>query len=251
MGPTTAKLGEWAEIRVPKGFRFIDREGLTALLELDPDYLGMIAPANTLDWTLGFSFSEDGYVPVEEAKRELESLDADAMLELIRRRTEEDNQERRRRGRSEERVIGCLQPPAYDPSTNHHFVFGWLYEQVQPRSESAIYGTMILGRNGAMVATLDASADEAYAVIPTVKGLLTGFQFTPGNRYAEWRPGDKKASYGLTALITGATVAAAGKAGLLAKCGKGIAGVIAVIVAGLAAICRFLAGHTAKEKPKP
>ena len=70
-------------------------------------------------------------------------------------------------------------------------------------------------------------------VVPLVKGILTGFRFREGQRYAEWRSGDKVAQYGLGALVVGGGTAVAAKTGLLAKLWKPILAVIVAIIAWL------------------
>ncbi len=55
----------------------------------------------------------------------------------------------------------------------------------------------------------------------------------PGQKYAEWRSGDKVAKYGLTALIVGGAATAAVKSGLLIKFWK-------LIVAGFLGLSAFL-----------
>jgi uncharacterized membrane-anchored protein len=67
---------------------------------------------------------------------------------------------------------------------------------------------------------------------------MGGFQFSTGNRYAEWVKGDKVAAYGLTALVAGGVGAAAAKSGLLGKLWKAI---VLGAVAVAAALKRFLA----------
>ena len=84
--------------------------------------------------------------------------------------------------------------------------------------------------------------------VPTVKGLLTGFRYKKGSRYAEWRSGDKVAAYGLTGLIAGGGTVAVAKTGLLAKLGamlaKGGKAIVVAIIAFFAWLNRkrFLGG---------
>jgi uncharacterized membrane-anchored protein len=59
--------------------------------------------------------------------------------------------------------------------------------------------------------------------------LLNGYSFNAGESYAEYRPGDKVAEYGLAALIVGGAAAVAAK--------KGLFGVLATF---LAAAWKFL-----------
>ena len=63
--------------------------------------------------------------------------------------------------------------------------------------------------------------------------LLTGFEYKSGQRYAEFRSGDKLAGYGLAALIGGGAAAAAVKTGFLSKAWKAIVALIAAASAGL------------------
>ena len=65
------------------------------------------------------------------------------------------------------------------------------------------------------------------------ENLLTGYSFLPGNKYAEFRAGDKIAEYGLATLVAGGAAAVALKTGLLAKLWK-------LIVAALAALAALL-----------
>ena len=66
-----------------------------------------------------------------------------------------------------------------------------------------------------------------------LNGLLTDYRFNSGDSYADWRPGDKVAEYGLTGLIVGGAVAAAVKTGLFKGLWK-------VLLAGAAALWKFL-----------
>jgi len=51
--------------------------------------------------------------------------------------------------------------------------------------------------------------------LPVLRNLLAGYSFTSGQTYAEYRPGDKVAKYGLAALVLGGTAVGAAKLGLL------------------------------------
>jgi uncharacterized membrane-anchored protein len=65
-----------------------------------------------------------------------------------------------------------------------------------------------------MSAVLVTAPDSLTASIVEFKGTLSGFEYTPGQRYAEYKPGDKVAKYGLAALVTGGAAAIAVKTGL-------------------------------------
>jgi uncharacterized membrane-anchored protein len=61
------------------------------------------------------------------------------------------------------------------------------------------------------------------------KAVLAGYSFNEGERYAEYRSGDKVAEYGLSALIIGGAAAAAAKSGAF----KGLAKFIGIGVIAL------------------
>ena len=66
-----------------------------------------------------------------------------------------------------------------------------------------------------MDADLVLGPSQVGAAVPEFDKLLTGFEFSTGNRYAEWVKGDRIAEYRLTALVAGGVGAAAVKSGLL------------------------------------
>src|SRR5438309_2139555 len=52
--------------------------------------------------------------------------------------------------------------------------------------------------------------------LPVFRTLLAGYSFSAGQTYAEHRPGDKVAKYGLAALVVGGAAVGAAKLGLFA-----------------------------------
>jgi uncharacterized membrane-anchored protein len=71
-----------------------------------------------------------------------------------------------------------------------------------------------------MSAVLVSDPDSLEKDIRVFKAALNDFSFDPGQRYSEYRPGDKIAEYGLTGLIIGGAAAAAAKTGLFKVIGK-------------------------------
>ena len=65
-----------------------------------------------------------------------------------------------------------------------------------------------------MSVVLVTSPELLTTAIADFKGTLSRFEYTPGQRYAEYKPGDKVAKYGLAALVTGGVAAIAVKTGL-------------------------------------
>lgn len=233
-GPIDVPLGSSAMIHVPEGFHFTGPAGARTWMELNGnpashECLGVLTPNDSWNWFLTFAYEETGYVPDDEQH----SLDADAILQAIRQGTEVANIERRRRGWSEMSILGWDQPPSYDPATHN---LTWASRHSSVNGIGVNYDTRVLGRGGVMNVKLVIEPHLLSRAKPTVKGLISGIEFNPGERYAEFRAGDKVAQYGLTALIAGGTVGAAAKSGLLAKLAafltKGGKGLL-VILAGL------------------
>lgn len=79
---------------------------------------------------------------------------------------------------------------------------------------------------------------------------LAGYDFVPGEKYAEFKSGDKVAEYGLAALVVGAGAAAAAKMGLLKFLGKFWYLILAAAALAWGAI-RKLFGRKASAPPGP
>jgi uncharacterized membrane-anchored protein len=217
VGPVTADVGGVSEIQVPKGYQFTGPAGAAKLLEAtgnppDPSIVGAMIPLTPPIWFLTFDYKDIGHVADDE-KSQLPAL-ADSLLETIRKGTEKGNAYRRSKGVPEMTITGWITPPQYDEVSNN---LVWAFGASSKDGQEANYDTRILGRTGVMSVKLAAGADELKAAIPTIKGLLTNFQYKPGQKYSEVRAGDKIAQYGLTGLITGGVILAAAKSGLLVK----------------------------------
>jgi len=215
-GPCTANLGNVADLVVPHGYRFTGPQGARTWWELNgnppsSETVGLLIPSD-MSWFVIFNFDAAGYVRDDEKN----SIDADALLAAIRKGAEQGNVYRRQHGHRELFITGWDQKPAYD-SYSHNLV--WAIRGHSSDGDVVNYDTRILGRSGYMSANLVISPAAFGATTPTVKGLLTGFRFKTGQKYAEWRSGDRVAKYGLGALILGGSTAVAAKTGLLAKLG--------------------------------
>jgi len=247
-GPTTARIGTMAEIQIPEGYQFASSSDAQTLLELygnprNPNILGAIVPlAEDSDWTLIFKFDAIGYV--KDADQE--AIDADEILSSFQSGLPEMNAARRAIGADQCSSISWMEKPFYDPQTNN---LTWALRLGFAEGDSVNYDIRILGRRGVMEATLLDSPDTYAKSIPDVKQVLTGFSFTSGEKYAEWKQGDKLAAYGLTGLVAGGGLAMAAKTGLLgklgllfAKGGKAIILAIVVIFGGLMSVVKRLLG---------
>ena len=82
--------------------------------------------------------------------------------------------------------------------------------------------------------------------IKSFKAALAGFDFDQGQKYSEFRSGDKVAEYGLAALIVGGAAAVAVKSGAFKALGKFlIFGVFGGLAAAWAAIRSFVSRRRA------
>ena len=243
-GPTIAPIGRGlAEIELSESFLWMDEEGTRELMQLMENPINgtelatVTSAAENEYWYLVFEWDEIGFVEDEEG----DALDAGAMLSAIRKGTERANRERKRRGWAMLQIVGWQEEPHYDPLT-HNLTWSVIGESNGERIINR--NIRILGRRGVMSLTLVASPDELEAASATVDGLLQGYRFQPGNRYAEFVPGkDRLAEVGLTALVVGGAGALAVKSGLLARMWKLlVAGVVA-----LAAGVRKLFGRKGEE----
>ncbi len=233
-GPVTAPLGVIATVRVPEGFKLTTGPGVAAFLELtqnmpDPSLLGIMAPEDHGGWFMTFDYQNTGHV----ADDEKDKLDAGAILDSFREGAEASNAERKRRGWGEMHIDGWIQPPAYDPAIKN---LTWALKGNSDGGEFANYNLRLLSRQGVMSVGLVSSPDRVAALIPKAQELSAGCEFTAGNKYGEFRAGDKVAEYGLLGLITGGAAIAAAKTGLLAKLGLMFAKFAKIIIIGALAV---------------
>jgi len=230
-GPEQGRLGDLAILEVPEGFIFAEAEGAEQFMELTENpvagnELGVLLslPKSETDaaWFVVFSFNDIGYVKDDER----DDLDADAILQSLREGTTEANKERQRRGWGVVEIGQWVEPPHYDTATNN---LTWSLSVLSQGESSVNHSVRLLGRRGVMNADLVVGSDQLSTAIPAFEDVVAGFDFNSGHKYAEWRAGDKVASYGLTALVAGGAGVALAKSGLLAKFWK-------VLVAGAAAV---------------
>lgn len=246
-GPTTVKLGDHATLNVPDGYAFLDAAGSRSLNEMlhNPPADGdeyTLAP-KSLDWIAFFSYEDIGYVKDDE------KLDPDAILDSYRQGTEESNKERRSRGWSELKIIGWSAKPEYDTQIKS-LAWSILAEDLQSHDQVVNYNTRLLGRHGVMDVVVVASPKELATSIADFKRTLPGFQYTSGESYAEYRPGDHVAEYGLAALITGGAIAVAAKKGLFGVIGGFLVAAWKFVLVGLAAVGAWFK-NLFKKKQQP
>ena len=185
-----------------------------------------------LRWFAVFAFDPDGYV------RDDEKIDPDAFLEILKKGNVEDNEERKRRGLETLVLEDWSVVPHYDVQTKR---LEW-GTRLRAQSGGLVvnYTIRLLGRSGVMRATLVSDPTSLDQDVREFKAALTGFDFNQGQKYFEFRDGDKVAEYGLSALIVGGAAATAMKSGGFKAIKMLVFGAFAAAASAWAAIKRVV-----------
>ena len=228
-GPKDVPALRNATLQLPDHSVFLDTKEANDFLRLTENVPSSVpeqifAP-DDFHWWASIDFSDDGYV------KDQDKIDQDAILDAIKQGTEAGNAERRKNGWAEMHVVGWRYAPHYDTATKR---LEWALD-VKDSSGlvSTNFQSRMLGRRGVANVTLVTDPSHLDTDVAEFKSMLTGYKFNAGDTYAEFKPGDKVAAYGLAALIVGGGAAVAAKSGLLKFLGK-------FIWVGLAAVALFV-----------
>ena len=242
-GPAKAELKSLAEVQVPEGFVFTGPKGTKKLLEAlgnpsSGSELGFLAPTS-LVWFVVFEFSDVGYVKDDDKDK----LDAAKLLKSIKEGTEAANKYREKMGAAPLHITGWEIPPRYNEQTHN---LEWAIRGESEGSPVINYNTRLLGRKGVMEVNLVIDPDKLNVALPQYQALLTDYSYKQGERYAEYRSGDKLAKYGLAALVAGGAAAVAVKTRLFASLillfKKGAKFIIIAVVAIIAGLKKLFTG---------
>lgn len=240
-GPGVVDIGKnVAQIELGEEYLFANSADTQKLMEYignptSKSEVGMIISKDqTKEWFILFSHYPIGYIKDEDK----DSIDADALLASIRKGTERGNKIRKKKGFPTLEVVGWYEEPHYDELTNN-LVWALLVED--QGGQFVNYDVRLLGRSGYMSATLVTDPGMLDVLKPEVEGIISNYSYKDGNRYAEFRKGDKIAKLGLTALIAGGAGAAAVKFGLLNILAKAWKAVVAAVVGLFAAFRKKIA----------
>jgi len=240
-GPRDITVSGNSTLSLPEGYVYLDAANTKKFLELNENLSSgkevMIAP-KSLRWSAYLVFEDAGYVKDDE------KLDADAILKTLKANNQAGNEERRRRGWTDLTLVGWSTPPAYNDTTKR---LEWATLLRSQNQDATNFFTKILGRRGFTSVILVSSPEDAPGATADLNKVLTGYRFNTGDTYAEWRPGDKVAAYGLAGLIVGGAVAAAAKTGLLKGLFVALAAAWKLVVA---AVLALLAGLKSLFKRK-
>lgn len=248
IGPTEGSIANRASMALPEGFAFLGAEGtrkLNVLFENPASGVDeyTVAPED-LRWTSFFNFSDVGYI------EDNESLDPEEILDSIREGTRQANVERRQNGWDTMEIVGWSFKPQYDEALK---TLEWaVLAQIEGTDRQVVnYNTRLLGRRGVMEVVLVAAPEDLDASIAEFKQLLPGFNYGAGEKYADFKPGDKVAAYGLAALITGGAAAVASKKGVFAAIAVFLAKAWKLVLVGVlgigAAVRKLFSGKPDKQ----
>jgi len=249
-GPVTGDLIKQAEIKVPEGYLYTGAAGTKSFLEMTENFpngreAGMYMPIPDREnpkngYFVIFEYADVGYVKDDEKGK----INADELLESLKKGTEEANVARRERGWPPMHVIAWSKAPFYDPKTNN-LTWGTLI-RVEKGGDVINYTTRMLGRQGFMKVDLVCDPETFTSAIADYEKIMKNFEYTQGNRYAEFKKGDKVAAIGLTALVAGGAGALLVKSGLLAKFWK----LLIPVFIGIAAVFQKMWGAITGKKKK-
>jgi uncharacterized membrane-anchored protein len=236
-GPATVPLGKAAELKLPEGYSFVGPDSLDKFFELtrntrSGNEVGVLLSPS--DWTMFFDYDEIGYVKDDDKDK----LNADKLMSSMTENQDAANESRKSRGWDEMKLKGWATPPHYDEKTNN---LKWAFNLTSSQDgfkEVWVNGSIrLLGRGGVMNVTLVSDAPVFKQAEAEADQLLAGnFSYVSGQKYAEFKAGDKVAQYGLAALVLGGGVAAAAKLGWLASLGAFFGKAWKAVVAGVVAI---------------
>ncbi|MBN9372533.1 MULTISPECIES: DUF2167 domain-containing protein [Hydrogenophaga] len=214
-------------------YTFLNPADTDTFLQLNgnPPQRGAYTVASTqTDWFAILNFAPEGYVKDDE------TIDADALLKQLKDNNGRESEERRKQGYPVLTLTGWAIAPRYD-AQNKRLEWGTLLRDESTQQMHANVSTKVLGRSGYTNVVLVTSPDTVERDLADFKTALGGFNYVSGEKYSDWKQGDKVAAYGLGALVLGGAAAVATSKGGLKALGIAVLGGLAALWAG---IKRFL-----------
>ncbi|MDC7683924.1 DUF2167 domain-containing protein [Asticcacaulis sp. BYS171W] len=177
--------------------------------------LGMIVPEGRSpinDWGAIVTYEETGYVSDHDAN----STDYDKYIKDLQAGEAEENKARKEAGYGTTHLVGWAQAPSYDKAS-HSMVWARNIQFEGSEVNSLNYDIRLLGRQGVLSINMIATLPELPVIREQARQLAGTGQFDDGFLYAQYKPGDAKAAFGVGGMVAaGLGLAAAKKFGLLA-----------------------------------
>jgi uncharacterized membrane-anchored protein len=222
-GPQKIKLGDnIASVDLSADLVFFDKNDTKKLFEeakepYDDSDQGVIMQKGS-QWFALYRYAETGYIKDDDADK----LDADDLLTIMKKNTEETNKKRKELGSTPIQLVGWAKPPSYN-RVKHILTWSVIVRDDNSQKQVLNYSSVVLGRYGILICTVVDDYNNASLLQPKMDELINATSFTQGRKYEQWVQGDKISDIAMTGLITGGAAAAAygaAKMGLLAKLGK-------------------------------
>ena len=234
--PQTGQFDNHAEIKLVGDQYFLNAADTNKFLQATgnlPTNKAYVIGNAKRNWFAVFEFVDDGLVKDDE------KIDPDELLTSLKKSNIAGNEQRRQQGLQEMDLAGWFFPPRYD-AISKRMEWGLEYTTPNTTGKTVNINTKILGRRGYYQVILVTSPNEASDDLEDFKTTLKQFDYVAGEKYSEWKEGDKVAAYGLSALILGGAAAVATKKGLwvvisgfVAAFWKLLAGLVAAAFAGI------------------
>jgi len=229
MAPAVGKVGDKGEIKLAEPLMFLDATDTNKFLQFNgnlPQTSSYTIATKKGYWFGVLQFVNEGYVKDDE------KIDADALLQTLQEGNRKGNDEKRKQGLETLILDGWYFPPRYDTETKR-LEWGTKLRSEKDQSITVNVTTKILGRSGYISAILVSSPETLDQDLVEFKKALKNFDYVSGEKYSEWKEGDKVAAYGLGALVLGGAAAVASKKGGLKLIWLAIIGAGAAIWAGI------------------
>jgi uncharacterized membrane-anchored protein len=199
-GPTSVPLGALAQIQIPEGFKFTDQRGARLLLERMkkqvPEGLLGILNASALAGGSLILIQQASIGYVKDAANE--QVDAAVVLSGIRDSVERENAGRAKRGQETITAVEWELKPLYDAESH---TLEWAL-RAESKSGSLVNHTVrVLGRRGG-IDVIASKPYKGFVELSNLKAIAKAVTFNEGERYADYRAGDKVAGLSLAELIT-------------------------------------------------
>jgi len=237
--------GGFATIDVPAGYKYLDAPQAEKVLvdywgnpKYDNMTLGMLLPEDggvmsAGGYAFNLEFDEMGFVKDDDA----DDIDYDDLLKDLQKEMVEGNETRIAEGYEPIEFVGWASAPYYD---NDRKILHWAKEIKFGESDDHTlnYNIRVLGRKGVLILNAIASMNELQAVKTDVPKVLDVVKFTPGNTYADFKPGvDNVAAWTIGGLVAGKVLAKVGFFAIILKFGKVI---ILALIGGFAVFKKYV-----------
>jgi uncharacterized membrane-anchored protein len=222
--PAVGKVGDKGEFKIYEPLMFLDATDTNKFLQFNgnlPQRDSYTIATKNGFWFGVLEFKNEGYVKDDE------KIDADALLTALKEGNNLANEEKRKQGLETMILEGWYFPPRYDSETKR-LEWGTKLRSEKDQSITVNVTTKILGRSGYISAILVSDPDGLEKDLVEFKRAIKNFEYVSGEKYSEWKEGDRVAAYGLGALVLGGAAAVATKKGglkliLLAIAGAAVA----------------------------